>query len=182
VQLPRRVFLDTNVVNFVLDHGESIFDGEEPDAATSDTDLADVRALHLIFLTGERTHWELAVSPLTHKEIMQTTDHHRRQSLERWFNEVWCHWRDCMAEDGGLSDDYADELASKVGSSSLLLTFPDVQDRILICHAIAYECDAFCTRDRRTILKRVSRAPALPLEIMSPAEWGEPILAIRGGF
>ena len=69
MQLPRRVFLDTNVVNFILDHGGSIFEGEPPENHLSERDLADIKALHFVFLTGERAHWELAVSPLTYQEI-----------------------------------------------------------------------------------------------------------------
>lgn len=64
--LPRRVFLDTNVVNFILDHGASIFEGESPREGLSLRDIADLHALHLIFLTGQRAHWEIAVLPLTY--------------------------------------------------------------------------------------------------------------------
>ena len=182
MHLPRRVFLDTNVVNFVLDHGASIFDGEVPQEGLSHRDLEDVDALHLIFRTGERAHWELAISPLTYAEISQTRDPARRASLERWFAEVWTYWRECFAEDGTLSDEYAEELAMTMAQSEQLKAFPDETDRRLICHAIAYECDAFCTRDHKTILRRTKLAPALPLAIFSPKEWGEHIYEARRGF
>lgn len=180
--LPRRVFLDTNVVNFVLDHGMSIFEGEEPPEALSEADRADLQALHLVFLTGERAQWELAVSPLTLHEISQTHDPSRRNDLERWFGEIWHHWRDCFDEDGTLSDAYAEDLSRRLAGSSLLGCFPDESDRALIGHAIAYECDAFCTRDRKTILRKAKSAPKLPLELLSPVEWGERIWAVRHGF
>ncbi len=182
MHLPRRVFLDTNVVNFVLDHGMSIFEGQEPQQLLSDTDLADLQALHLIFLTGQRAHWELAVSPLTYQELSKTPDMKRRSDLERWFSEVWCYWRECFTEDGTLNDEYAVQLEQRLAGSALLQCFPDASDRALICHAIAYQCDAFCTRDRKTILKRLKAAPELPLEVLSPAEWGERIWAARHGF
>ncbi len=182
MQLPRRVFLDTNVVNFILDHGGSIFDGESPEEHLSERDLADLEALHLVFLTGERAHWELAVSPLTYQEISQTQSPVRRASLESWFREVWVHWRECFAEDGTLSDEYAEELAARVVDSTLLQAFPDKADRRLICHAIAYECDTFCTRDNKTILKKARLVTKLPLEILSPGQWGERIYAARSGF
>jgi len=182
INLPRRVFLDTNVVNFVLDHGMCIFEGEEPQESLSASDLSDLQALHLIFLTGERAHWELAVSPLTYQEISQTPDLERRKDLERWLGELWCYWRDCFAEDGTLSDAYAKELEHRLVGSPLLRCFPDRSDRALISHAIAYQCDAFCTRDRKTILKRLKAAPELPLEVLSPTQWGERIWAVRHGF
>jgi hypothetical protein len=182
MQLPRRVFLDTNVVNFILDHGGSIFEGEPPENHLSERDLADIKALHFVFLTGERAHWELAVSPLTYQEISQTQCPVRRASLESWFQEVWAYWRDCFAEDGTLSDEYAEDLATKFGDSKLLQAFPDKSDRRLICHALAYECDTFCTRDHKTIIKKAKLIDAeLPLEILTPKQWGERINAL-GGF
>lgn len=182
MKLPRRVFLDTNVVNFVLDHSEHIFDGAAPSLGLSEADLADLHALHLIFLCGERAHWELAVSPLTYTEIAQTPNERRRAALKYWFNEVWQQWRVCFAEDDRLSDAHADDLASRMSDSGILDAFPDDNDRVLICHAIAYDCDAFCTRDRKTILKRVQRNRQLPLEIISPREWGNFIRSASHGF
>ena len=182
MHLPRRVFLDTNVVNFVLDHGASIFDGEDTSSGLSAADRADVEALRLVFLTGERAHWELAVSPLTYAEITQTPDPNRRAALEHWFGELWQHWSDCFSEDGTLSHEYAENLAKRVAESGLMAAFPDAEDQALLCHAIAYECDAFCTRDRKTILKKAKAGPKLPLELISPAEWGERIWAVRQGF
>lgn len=182
MQVPRRVFLDTNVVNFVLDHGEYIFDGATPALGRSEADLADLQALQLIFCCGERAHWELAVSPLTYAEIAQTPNEHRRAALESWFNEVWQHWRFCFAEDGTLSDAHADDLARRICNSGVLDAFPDDNDRVLICHAIAYDCDAFCTRDRKTILKRVQLNRQLPLQFISPSQWGNVINSATCGF
>jgi len=182
MHLPFRIFLDTNVVNFILDYGSCIFEGEEPPESLSEVDLADLKALHLIFLTGERAQWELAVSPLTFQEISQTTDLKRRRDLESWFGEVWCYWRSFFAEDQNLNDVYVQEIELELASSPLLQCFPDESDRALICHAIAYRCDAFCTRDRKTILKKLKNAPKLPLDVLSPSEWGERIWAARHRF
>ena len=180
MDLPRRTFLDTNVVNFVLDHGECIFENATLPSALPAQDLADIDALQLIFSTGQRAHWELAVSPLTYAEILETRDPGRRADLQRWFGEIWAYWRGYFDEDGTLSDAYAEELGRRVSQSSLLLAFPDAHDRELICHAIAYGCDAFCTRDRKSILKRGARAPKLPLELLSPAEWGRRVQRYAG--
>jgi hypothetical protein len=182
VNVPRRVFLDTNVVNFVLDHDGCIFENEVPRLGLSIHDLADIDALQLIFATGQRAHWELAVSPITYAEILATTNIDRKNSLQRWFGEIWAYWRDCFNEDGTLSDVYAHELATKLDATTFLAIFPDAIDRELISHAIAYECDAFCTRDRRTILKHVGRSEKLPLEIISPAEWGQRVQKVAGLF
>jgi hypothetical protein len=180
VDIPSRIFLDTNVVNFILDHGGTIFENEASPAGIHSDDLADIEALHLIFATGQRANWQMAVSPLTYDEILRTSDSVRRKHLEDWFGEVWAYWRYFFDEDGKLSDWYAAELDRKVSGTSFLAAFPDVNDRALLCHAMAYGCDAFCTRDRRTILKRRANAPSLPLQLLSPAEWGAKVAQYAG--
>ncbi len=176
MNLPRRVFVDTNVVNFIVDHDAYIFEGEDNGIANlSPRDRADLEGLRLVFETGQRAHWEMVVSDATSAEILATADEHRRRVLLRLFEELWVYWRDCFAEDGALCDRHASELARKLESGGVLSMFPDASDRQLLAHAIAYECDAFCTRDRKTISRNVDRSPRLPFEIISPAVWGERI-------
>lgn len=175
MHLPRRVFLDANVVNFILDHDGCIFENEPMPQELPERDKEDIDSLQAVFATGERAMWELAVSPITYREISATTDPLRRYRLQRWFGEIWTYWRDCYNEDGTLNDDYAIELSNKLSPSQVLSAFPDRTDRELICHAIAYECDAFCTRDHKTILNRRERVSNLPLAIISPNEWWQTI-------
>jgi len=169
--LPRRVFLDTNVICFILDHTESILENDKPPRHLPSRDIQDIEALSLIFQTGQRAYWELAVSPLTYQEIMATSDPNRRRTLEQWFDEILIYWRDCCDEDGSFSDSYASKIENILRESKMLSAFPDMNDRSLISHAIAYECDAFCTRDHRTILKRAHQASTLPIQIISPTDW-----------
>lgn len=176
MNLPRRVFLDTNVVNLIVDHDAYIFEGEVDGIVNLlPRDRADLEALRLVFETGQRAHWEMVVSDATHAEILATADEHRRRVLLRLFQELWVYWRDCFAEDGELCDTHASELARKLENGGVLSMFPDASDRQLLAHAIAYKCDAFCTRDHKTILRNVDRSPLLPFEIISPAAWGERI-------
>lgn len=184
MNLPRRVFLDTNVVNFIVDHDAYVFEGEDDGgiANLSLRDRADLEGLRLVFETGQRVHWELVVSDTTYAEILATADEHRRRVLLRLFQELWAYWRDCFTEDGTLCDSHARELARKLELGGVLSMFPDASDRQLLAHAIAYECDAFCTRDRKTILRNVDRSPLLPFEIISPATWGERIEKVAALF
>jgi hypothetical protein len=178
--LPRRIFLDTNVVNFIVDYDDYIFENEEITARLSDADRQDVEALQLFFRTGERAHWEMVVSDLTYSELMATPDERRRRVLVRWFGMVWEHWRVCFDEDGTLDDDHASDLQRKLEGSGLLATFRDKNDRALIAHAIAYGCDAFMTRDRRSILRCVGHAIDLPLEFLTPSDWGRRLRPYAG--
>lgn len=180
---PRRVFLDTNVINFIVDYDGYIFEGEDDEIETlSKIDRADLEGLRIVFETGQRAQWELVVSNTTYAELMATVDERRRKALLGVFQEILVYWRDCFEEDGTLSDAHAYELARKFEIGKVLSVFPDSSDRELLAHAIAYECDAFCTRDRRTILRYADRAPQLPLEIISPAIWGERIEMVISSF
>jgi hypothetical protein len=169
IDIPGRFLFDTNVVNLVLDFGEFIVDGgefpdDQPPALT-----ADLIALKGIFSTGQRAAWQIAISPITYAEIARTAGDLRRRSLNNWFNELWLYWREIFNEEG-LSDDAATSSERQILQSGSLATLPDDADCALIAHAIAYECDAFCTRDQKTILRHRHKLVGLPLKIVSPAE------------
>ena len=56
-------------------------------------------------------------------------------------------------------------------ASGILDVLPDIADRVLICDAVVYNCDAFCTRDWRTIIRHRDSLKDLPLKIITPDEW-----------
>jgi len=76
--LPGRVFLDTSTVNFILDHGEEIFEGVQTQTAVSQWVRDDINALYSLFLVGTRAHWQMAISAWTYREIMSTNNDARR--------------------------------------------------------------------------------------------------------
>ena len=170
MDIPGRILLDTNVVNFILDWGEAIHDGGEIPAHVSDRDTEDILALRDIWLTGQRASWQLAISPRTYHEIVATTDLVRRSDLESWFGELWLYWRKFF-DQYQLLDFDADSLARRLVPSEILAVLPDHSDRELLAHAIAYECDAMCTRDRKTILRHRDKLTRVPVRILTPTEW-----------
>jgi hypothetical protein len=170
VDIAGRVLFDTNLVNLTLDCGEFIFDGGEMPPSTPESAMDDVKALRDIFSTGQRASWQLAISPLTYEEIAATPDKGRRAELMRWFNELWLYWRE-LFEANELSDEHADSVARQLVGLECLSAFRQRSDRILMAHAIAYSCDAFCTRDRKTILRHREKIRGVPLRFLSPTEW-----------
>jgi hypothetical protein len=161
---------DTNLVNLTLDCEEYIFDGGEIPARIPESALEDVEALRWTFFTGKRAYWQLAISPVTYDEIAATPDGGRCGELLTWFEELWHYWRDFFHADN-LSDKQADLLSANLVSSPRLAAIPQLSDRMLVAHAIAYRCDAFCTRDRKTILRHRDKLQDLPLRFFSPTEW-----------
>ena len=171
-ELPGRVFLDTCVINFILDYGEQIHEGVAPPTVARDRVVRDIDALYNIFLTGQRAMWQLAISPHTYQEVMQTGDPARRYYLETWFLEVWQYWREIIEQSNDLpSSTEAENLRFQLLASGALDILPDLEDRVLICDAVVYRCELFCTRDWTTILKHRSALKDVPIDIVTPAEW-----------
>lgn len=185
---PPRVFLDTCTLNFIADHSKYIFTGTTPPAMLDQRDFKDVVALRHIFSAEEQPSCELAVSPHTYAEVMGTPSAERQRFLEDQLRPIWDRWISILEEDGELPTLPTIERFK----TQLLVTFdllealPEIADRILLIDALLYECDYFCTRDRRTILDRSHRAEGLlcvlggcctvagrrivPLSIVSPAQ------------
>ena len=170
--IPGRAFLDTSVVNFVLDHGEQIHDGAELPRNISKRAAHDIEALRYIFLTGQRASWQFSVSPYTYKEVICTRNPSRRYFLENWFFEIWHYWREIIEQNNDLpSFIEAEKVRIELLASGFLDILPDIEDRLLICDAIVYRCDCFCTRDWNTILRHRDALQNLPIKIITPSEW-----------
>jgi hypothetical protein len=112
------------------------------------------------------------VSPHTYQEVLRTTNRGRRQSLDSWFSEIWQHWRDVVDTGDDLPRFIeAEHLRVRLLGSGALDPFPDLADRVLICDAVVYKCDLFCTRDWTTLLRHRGRVEGLPFDIVTPLEW-----------
>jgi len=167
-----RVFLDTCVVNFMLEYGGQIHDSLPPPPDVNARAATDINALRNLFLTGRRAGWQFAVSPYTYSEIAATRDGARLSQLDSWFQELWQYWRSVVDSDDGFpSFIEAEELRVRTLTSGYLSVLPDVADRVLLCDALVYRCDLFCTRDWTTILKHRDDLAGLPIEIVTPSEW-----------
>ena len=91
------------------------------------------------------------------------------------------YWREFFEEDDDLSDEHANSVATRLVDSKCLAALSQRADRILVAHAAAYGCDAFCTRDYKTILRHREKLSAVGLRFLSPTEWWrevEPFSAI----
>jgi hypothetical protein len=169
--IPGRVFLDTCVVNFILDYREQIHDGA-PLPPVGPRDAADIEALRNLLAIGQRATWQLAVSPYTYSEIAGTRSAGRLRDLDLWFQELWQYWRSTIQANNDLpSFVEAEEIRVRMLTSGVLTCLPDVADRVLLCDALVYRCDLFCTRDWGTILKHRAELQGLRIKVVTPAEW-----------
>ena len=135
--------------------------------------MADIEALAAIFSVGTRAHWNIVISPKTIGELSDTRDAALCEHLVRFGGELFAY-----ATENGLTDEdhrHASDLARRLVGSPFLAPLPDEADRELIAHAVAYGCDAFCTRDVRSIHRKRDQLRSVPLRILTPREWWQHI-------
>jgi hypothetical protein len=168
-KIPENIFLDTSVVNFILNYGEQIHDGVAiPDNSTT-WERRDIEALRDIWLTGQRTNWHLTISPTTIAEIQNTRNVEQLQALLGWASELWIY-----SKEGASKLNRHRQKDRNVKMTTLLL-LSDAGDRKLIQEAIENGCDAFCTRDWKIILRIRDSLRDIPLLFVSPNEWWQRI-------
>lgn len=163
--IPRRVFLDTNVINRLVKWRDQVFE-QCPIPPDTEHKLAiDIEALMHVFYVGSRAYWELVASPKTLEELSQTRDPALRDEL--------LDYGIMVVDQHPHSENrmFALDFSRRLVDTPFVAALPDRADRELIGHAIGLGCDAFCTCDRATILSKRDRLPQLPLRILTPAEW-----------
>ncbi len=168
-KIPQNVFLDTTVVNFILEYGEQIHENVEIPKIVSQRVGRDIEALREIWLTGQRANWRITISDSVLKEIGQTRDSIKRNSLKGWASELWSY-----SNENALVSKHHSRFVNQSEMEKLSI-FPGSSDRRLIQDALAEGCDSFCTRDWKTILRFREALKNFPMIFISPSEWWERI-------
>ncbi len=154
--LPRRIFLDTNILQYLQDFGEFIFDHyQENDQylvsprgkkiLTGTALYKEIGALKFMLLGIDRSNIEFAVSESTFEEVQKKRDSNYR----RWFFEMWDYWQTTLRE-------YKSKIPPKSVSSRLgefsqdqsLLGRLSKSDSKIIRDAISFDCHAVLTVDK----------------------------------
>jgi hypothetical protein len=143
--LPRRVFLDSSTLQTLSGYGSFIWEGEAP-APTArirrvPDGLEELEALRDIFLVNERAQFEFALSANSLAEVEAKGD----LRYLSWAYDVLDHWEACLAayEESPFSG------AAVPSLDGLSFGYLSAKDRLLLQDALAYECDAFLTMERR---------------------------------
>lgn len=163
--IPRRVFVDTNVINVLVKHCEQVFDHAPIRVDTDSTLAADIEALMHVFYVGARANWDILGSQKTLDELSRTRDNSLRGDLLEYAFGI-------VNQD--LDDDdrrHAGDFGRRLVEAPFVAALPDAADRELIGNAIGFGCDVFCTRDRATIVSKRDLLRQVPLRIVTPAEW-----------
>ena len=170
--MPRRMFLDTNVVNLLVRYSEQVFEQAPLPSGLTETRAHDIEALMHVFYVGARADWDILGSRKVLDEISQTPD----ANLKAELLDYAVHLVELPSEDG----DYAANLGRRLIDAPFTAALPDAADRELIGNAVGFQCDVFCTCDRRTIIRRRHQVTQLPLRILTPPEWWAHVKAWAG--
>ncbi len=162
-QIPRRVFLDTNVVNLLVKYAEQVFEQAVIPGDIDETKAIDIEALMHVFYVGARANWDILASRKTLDELHQTPEPAVRDELLGYAVQLV----DTLSEDSA----YAATVGRRLADAPFTSALPDASDRELIGNAIGLGCDVFCTCDRKTIIRKRDTLGLLPIRILTPAEW-----------
>jgi hypothetical protein len=145
VSLPRRIYLDTSVLQTVYDYGEVIWEGEgfKPTGrAARVRGLAEeVDALRVIFLVNERAGFRFVVTDASLREVQGRN----RQGYTQWVLDVQETWLIQLweaAEPTTAVRVYALFSSPRFGNIS-------AKDRRLLQDAVDTRCDAFLTMEQK---------------------------------
>ena len=171
--LPKLIFLDTNIVQNLHSFGEFIFDRvSTPDLEKKLSTLgpritADIYALADFMALGVRAGWPLAVSPGTQREFRAIQDPNKRDALTAWEQRLADYFAgnfdQSQGEIEGSSSSEMTHFTSIQRSrmADLLKAFPDKQDQQLFIDAVERGCDVFLTMDYKTIWQHRDKVDSL---------------------
>ena len=161
--IPHRVFLDTNVVNLLVKYGEQVFEQVPISSTLDETRAHDIEALMHIFHVGSRANWDALASHKTLAEIQNTPDEDMKAELLDYAVQ--------FVDPPGEDSAFAASLGRRLIDAPFASALPDLADRELIGNAIGFDCDVFCSCDRRTIVRKRDHLHQLPIRILTPLEW-----------
>lgn len=166
-ELPRRLYLDSSTLQTLDRYGEFVWENVEPpdDDRCWQTPqlLEDLQALRLIFRINERAMFDIVVTRAALEEVAAKKD----GAYLRWVRDVAAHWQDSLDEQGdGAFDGSGRELILAEPRFGYLSR----KDKRLLQDAIAVECSAFVTMEKR--LPKTARhfEAATGLKLLRPPE------------
>jgi hypothetical protein len=169
LELPRRIFLDSSTLQTLQSYGGVVFENEHPPAAAAGRpDLErDLEALRRVFIVNERAHFEFALSRNSLREVEDKQD----PSYRRWALDVLDHWDACVDEyeNREAFAGTGERLADVLGESRF--GYLSEKDRRLIVDAVAYECDAFLTMEKKLPKHAAHIEEAVGLKILRPTHY-----------
>ena len=168
--LPRRLYLDSSTLQTIERYGEFVWENVEVGAGDRAYGipgfLDDLDALRFIFQVNERAMFDIVVS---HSAIAEVADKRDGPYL-RWVSDVASHWRERIDEYRGGAFSGRGTVASRTLDEPRF-GYLSAKDRNLIRAAIAAECAAFITMEKRLPKNATHFAAATGMKLLRPPEY-----------
>lgn len=178
--IPGRIFLDTNVLQYLQDFGEYIFEHYRESEGFFQTRKSkikkgsrlfkEIEALHDFFIGVNRAHFEFALSPAVYEEVSASGD----KRFVQWFHDVWEQWEGVVSEyeNGEAFSENAETNYKRAINDNSLHGSLSEEDKKIVLDAIRFDCDALLTVDRfaRDQNKKIYAFRNYRLIILTPIE------------
>jgi hypothetical protein len=170
LDLPRRIFLDSSTFQTLQDYGEFIFEHADLPPHNRGWTIPDfyeeLESLQAIFFANRRALFEFALSRRSFEEVAAKGDPWYLQ----WAYDVLDYWEACLESYSG------EPFAGRGLDRAKILDSPSfgylsMQDRLLLQDALALECDAFLTMERRLPKNAAHIRRTVGLSILRPHEY-----------
>jgi hypothetical protein len=168
--LPKRLFLDSSTLQTVLGYGEFIFENVKPppgDRAHRVPGVAeDVDALRHIFQVSQRASFEVVLSENSLQEVLDAHD----ASYTSWALDVLNYWLVRIEEyQGKAFSGSGAVLADRLDERRF--GYLSAKDKLLLQDALALECDAFLTMEKKLAKNAPHLEEAVGLRVLRPPEY-----------
>jgi hypothetical protein len=171
--LPKRIFLDSSVLQTLQDYGEYIYDvGELEDEfriLRTPNGLRNLNALRDIMIIAQRANFEFALSENSLNEVVEKVDF----SYMRWAHEMLDYWIDCIKsyETHNAFSGKGKDVLKRIKEEQF--DYLSIKDKLLIFDAVLLECDAFLTMEEKLTRNAENIEKKLGLRILRPFEYCE---------
>lgn len=170
--LPKRIFLDSSVLQTLGKYGEFIYDVGELDdefrILRTPNGLKNLNALRDIIVVAQRANFKFALSENSMNEVVEKMDFR----YTRWAYEMLGYWKDCMNnEDDSLFSGRGRRILEKIKEEEF--GYLGIKDKLLIFDAVLLECDAFLTMEEKLKTNAENIQRRLVLRILRPFEYWE---------
>ncbi len=179
--LPRRIFVDSSMLQAFRDYGGFVFENVEPDDQDRIYSIPggreELNALRGIFFVGKRAPFELALSRNSLVEVAGKND----CEYLAWAYEMLQYWENCLAA-------YERNPFQGIGKSRAAALdgqrfgYLSSKDRRLLQDALSLECDAFLTLDRKLTKNQEHLYKSTSLRVLLPSQLWEMLKPWAGLF
>jgi hypothetical protein len=154
-KLPSRIFLDTNIIQYLADFGSFVFDGEQEDGILVSPKGKAIRegshlysqivGLKMLFQMVGRTPFHFATSESIYQEISRKHD----SKLMMWFLDIWNHWQTVRRVSGDCAfQGYGHRKVARFQSDKSIINGLSKLDFKVLSDALLLESDALLTCDK----------------------------------